>query len=154
MAFKAVPEECDESDKIKEPYHSETHDNRMVECLCWESLNIAKYAIRFKFALNAEALQGATSIQRYAMFHHGCRPYLMTVVHAFNTILTLLCLLIGGPVIDGPVIGGSGVNSLKQVIFYLAVIRLIHFIGDVKILASPGTQGYLGFRRMIASWPV
>lgn len=103
-------------------------------------------AIRFKFALNAEVLQDASFIQRYAMFHHGCRPYLMTIVHAFNTVLTLLCLLIGGPVI-----GGSGVESLKQVMYSLALVRLVQFIGDVKTVASGGVQAYLKFRRMIAT---
>jgi hypothetical protein len=100
-------------------------------------------ALRFNFTLNAEALSGASLIQRYAMFHHACRPYTMTITHTINTLLTLVCLWLGGPVI-----GGSDVRAVRQIVYCLAISRIIALIGDVKSICS---GSYLKVRRMIAT---
>ncbi|ETI27867.1 hypothetical protein G647_00316 [Cladophialophora carrionii CBS 160.54] len=100
-------------------------------------------ALRYNFTLNAEALSGASLIQRYAMFHHACRPYTMTITHTINTLLTLVCLWLGGPVI-----GGSDIRGLKQIVYCLAISRAIGLIGDVKSIFS---GSYLKVRRMIAT---
>ena len=40
MAFKMVPDECDERETIKAPYINETHDNCLAEALCWKLLEL------------------------------------------------------------------------------------------------------------------
>ncbi|KAJ9608106.1 hypothetical protein H2200_007094 [Cladophialophora chaetospira] len=103
-------------------------------------------AIEFNFTLKADALRGATFMQRYAMFHHACRPYTMTIIHAISTILTLICLAFGGSVIDP-----SNIDSVKKILFWLTLHRVVDLAGTLKILLTDGVQEYLKNRRMVAT---
>ena len=100
-------------------------------------------ALRFNFTLYDENLMGASLMQRYAMFHHSCRPYTMTITHAINTMLVLLCLCLGGPVV-----GASDVRALKQIVMCLVITRVFALIGDVQSIFG---HYYLKLRCIIAT---
>jgi hypothetical protein len=100
-------------------------------------------ALRFKFTLFEENLAGASLMQRYAMLQHTFRPYTMTTTHAINTLMILICLCIGGPVI-----GTTDVHGLKQVVMCLAIARLFALIGDIRSILG---GFYLKLRCIVAT---
>ena len=83
------------------------------------------------------------SCQRYAMLQHTFRPYTMTTTHAISTLLVLMCLCIGSPVI-----GTSSIQGLKQVVICLAITRLFTLIDDIKSILG---GYYLKLRCIIAT---
>ncbi|KAL2424710.1 hypothetical protein ABEF91_001591 [Exophiala dermatitidis] len=59
-------------------------------------------AFRTNFSLSDPRLEQATAVQRIAMFHHCCRPYLNTLFKAFSMILMAMALYFQGQIIATP----------------------------------------------------
>jgi hypothetical protein len=85
----------------------------------------------------------ATAMQRYAMLQHTLRPYTMTITHAINTALVLMCLIIGGPLI-----ATSNTNDLKWLIGIVAFGRALSVVEDIMCLAA---GSFLKARVMVAT---
>lgn len=77
------------------------------------------------------------------MLQHAIRPYTMTVTHTINTLLTLLCLWIGGPFV-----AASNARALQHVVGCLALIRIAGLFGDVQAILS---SSYLKARSTFAT---
>ncbi|KAI1623474.1 glycosyl transferase [Exophiala viscosa] len=76
-------------------------------------------------------LWGATLVQRVAMFHHCCRPYLYTVWKLMALMLILLALIIPGSVV--PV---ADVNGLWKIVLFVAVQQVFSMYADCKSIWS------------------
>ncbi|EXJ72979.1 uncharacterized protein A1O5_04128 [Cladophialophora psammophila CBS 110553] len=100
-------------------------------------------ALKMNFTLCDSRLKEATRLQRIAMFHHSCRPYLMTVTKLANTVINFVCLYRGRPIIATPT-----QNALYWAVMFLGIVRLLALIGDVESVFG---QYYLNIRRRTAT---
>ena len=88
-------------------------------------------------------LDHASKMQRYAMFQHIWRPFLMTVTHSFNTLVVLVCLWHGQPVIRA-----EDTRILRSVVLCLGLLRLFVLYEDIRSVLN---HTYLSIRRRNAT---
>ncbi|KIW78941.1 hypothetical protein Z517_08780 [Fonsecaea pedrosoi CBS 271.37] len=100
-------------------------------------------AFKLGFTLWDYRLKEATRLQRIAMLHHSCRPYLMTLTKLANSVFAFVCLYRGRPVIATP-----SQNALYWAVMFLAIVRMMALIGDIKSVFG---KYYLSVRRRTAT---
>ncbi|OQV06679.1 hypothetical protein CLAIMM_11220 [Cladophialophora immunda] len=100
-------------------------------------------ALKMNFTLSDYRLKEASRLQRMAMLHHSCRPYLMTLTKLGNSIVAFVCLYRGRPVIATPTR-----NALYWAVMFLGIIRILALIGDIESIFG---KYYLSVRRRTAT---
>lgn len=95
------------------------------------------------FSLFDRRLWGATWVQRVAMFHHCCRPYLYTVAKTSALIFMLAALIIPGSII--PV---ADVYGLWKIFRFVVIQQALNLYSDYKSIT---TGMFWNFRRRQAT---
>ncbi|KIY00286.1 uncharacterized protein Z520_03971 [Fonsecaea multimorphosa CBS 102226] len=100
-------------------------------------------ALSMNFTLYDTRLKEASRLQRLAMLHHSCRPYLMTLTKLANSVIAFVCLYHGRPVIATP-----SRNALYWAVMLFGITRMLELIGDIKSVFG---RYYLSVRRRVAT---
>ncbi|OAP58009.1 hypothetical protein AYL99_07099 [Fonsecaea erecta] len=100
-------------------------------------------ALSMNFTLSDSRLKEASRLQRLAMLHHSCRPYLMTLPKLANSVIAFFCLYRRGSVIATP-----SQNTLYWTVMLLGIVRMLGLLADIESLFG---KYYLNVRRRTAT---
>lgn len=100
-----------------------------------------------KFTCKDDRLSEAKTIQRIAMFHHCCRPYMSTVFKMTALILTAMCLFF-----DGPVVATPFPTTLRTMVRCVLLQRTLARYADIKAVLSGASLWNMRRRQATNTW--